>query len=168
MLAATRRTLFRIATIDALHRNRLAHFKSHSELGRRKGALFIGYAEGNLGLGQVFQIISGAIQAVALPFGIYLFRIGVKTRSLHPFMSERYDKVHAYDVNVILVATEQMPNVLRSVDARLLTNTYNVLQTFWELAKAPEAWRLILRSVDEIWAPSTFVASAFRPIFSGP
>jgi glycosyltransferase involved in cell wall biosynthesis len=83
-------------------------------------------------------------------------------------MPERYDKVHAYDVNIILVATEQMPKVLRSVDARLLTNSYNVLQTFWELPKAPEAWRPILRSVDEIWAPSAFVANAFRPIFSGP
>jgi hypothetical protein len=96
-------------------------------MGRRKGALFIGYAEGNLGLGQVFRNNLRAAQAVALPFGIYPFRIGIKTRLLHPFMPERYDKVHAYDVNIILVATEQMPNVLRSVDARLLTNTHNVL-----------------------------------------
>ena len=168
MLAAIRKSLFRIASIHARHRNKLVRFKSQSEMDRRKGALFIGYAEGNLGLGQVFRNNLRAAQAVALPFGIYPFRIGIKTRLLHPFMPERYDKVHAYDVNIILVATEQMPNVLRSVDARLLTNTYNVLQTFWELAKAPEAWRPILRSVDEIWAPSTFVARAFRPIFSGP
>ena len=168
LLAAIRETLFRIASIHARHRNKLARFKSPSEMDRRKGALFIGYAEGNLGLGQVFRNNLRAAQAVALPFGIYPFRIGIKKRLLHPFMPERYDKVHAYDVNIILVATEQMPNVLRSVDARLLTNTHNVLQTFWELAKAPEAWRSILRSVDEIWAPSTFVANAFRPVFSGP
>ena len=167
-LAAIRESLFRIASIHARHRNKLARFKGASEIDRRKGALFIGYAEGNLGLGQALRNNLRAAQAVALPFGIYPFRIGITKRLLHPFMPERYDTVHAYDVNIILVATEQMPNVLRSVDARLLTNTHNVLQTFWELAKAPEAWRPILRSVDEIWAPSTFVANAFRPIFSGP
>jgi glycosyltransferase involved in cell wall biosynthesis len=168
LLAAIRETLFRIASIDAQHRNKLSRFKSQSKIDRRKGALFVGYAEGNLGLGQVFRNNLQAAQAVALPFGIYPFRIGIETRLLQPFIPERYDKAHAYDVNIILVATEQMPNVLRSVDARLLSNSYNVLQTFWELAKAPEAWRRILGSVDEIWAPSTFVANAFRPIFSGP
>jgi glycosyltransferase involved in cell wall biosynthesis len=167
-LAALRESLFIIASIHARHRNKLARFRSPSKIERRKGALFIGYAEGNLGLGQVFRNNLRAAQAVRLPFGIYPFRFGIERRLLHPFMPERYDKVHAYDVNIILVATEQMPKVLRSVDARLLTNSYNVLQTFWELPKAPEAWRPILRSVDEIWAPSAFVANAFRPIFSGP
>ena len=167
MLAAIRKSLFRIASIHARHRNKLVRFKSQSEMDQRKGALFIGYAEGNLGLGQVFRNNLRAAQAVALPFGIYPFRIGIKTRLLHPFMPERYDKVHAYDVNIILVATEQMPNVLRSVDARLLTNTYNVLQTFWELAKTG-GLASDTSIGGEIWAPSTFVARAFRPIFSGP
>src|SRR5262249_7552822 len=150
-----------IASLYARRRSKFARFKSQSNIDRRRGALFIGYAEGNLGLGQVFRNSLRAAEAAALPFGIYPVRIGINTRLLPPFMPERYDKIHAYDVNVIVLATEQMPNLLRSVDARLLTATHNVLQTFWELAKAPEAWRPILRSVDEIWAPSNFVANAF-------
>ena len=61
-----------------------------------------------------------------------------------------------------------MPNVLNSIDGRLLNNSYNVLQTFWELPRAPKAWRWILSSVNEIWAPNKFVADAFRSVFSGP
>jgi glycosyltransferase involved in cell wall biosynthesis len=83
-------------------------------------------------------------------------------------MQDRYDESHAYDLNVIVVAADQMPNVLNSIDGRLLNNSYNVLQTFWELPKAPGAWRGVLNSIDEVWAPTNFVADAFRPVFSGP
>jgi glycosyltransferase involved in cell wall biosynthesis len=130
--------------------------------------LFIGYAEGNLGLGQAFRNTLRAAQTSGLPFGVYPFRAGIETRLLEPFMPDRYDENHSYDLNVIVVAADQMPSVLNSIDGRILNNSYNVLQTFWELPKAPKAWRGILRSIDEIWAPNAFVANAFRPLFLGP
>jgi glycosyltransferase involved in cell wall biosynthesis len=40
--------------------------------------------------------------------------------------------------------------------------------TPWELSAAPEAWRENLAGIDEIWAPTDFVAKAFADIFSGP
>jgi glycosyltransferase involved in cell wall biosynthesis len=166
-MAVLRVSLFRIRSLHAGYWNRL-YLKIPPKIERRKGVLFVGYAEGNLGLGQVFRNNLQAAETAGLSFGIYPLRFGIEKRLLQPFMPERYDKVHAYDLNIILAATEQLPNVLRSVDARLLRNSYNVLQTFWELPKAPEAWRSILRSIDEIWAPSAFVANAFKGIFSGP
>ena len=115
-----------------------------------------------------FETVFGRRRLADLPFGVYPFRAGIETRLLEPFMPERYDENHSYDLNVIVVAADQMPSVLNSIDGRLLNNSYNVLQTFWELPKAPKAWRGILRSIDEIWAPNNFVANAFRPLFSGP
>jgi glycosyltransferase involved in cell wall biosynthesis len=163
-----RRVRFRSTSLHGQILQRLARWKPPLDKERRDSVLFIGYAEGNLGLGQVFRNSLQAAHSVGMSFGVYPFRVGIETRSLGPFMPDRYDKTHPYDVNVIVVAADQMPNVLRSIDGRLLNNSYNVLQTFWELPKAPKAWRGVLGSIDEIWAPNKFVADAFRPVFSGP
>jgi len=163
-----RRVRFTSILLRGQIRKRLARLRPSLEKERRNGVLFIGYAEGNLGLGQAFRNSLQAAQTVGLSFAVYPFRVGIKTRSLGSFMQDRYDERHLYDLNIIAVAADQMPNVLNSIDARLLNNSYNVLQTFWELPKAPAAWRGVLRSIDEIWAPNKFVANAFRPLFSGP
>lgn len=135
---------------------------------RREGVLFIGYAEGDLGLGQGFRNELRAVQLASLSFAIYPFSLGIETRRLGPFMAERYDVRHAYPTNVIEVAPDQVQVVLQAIDRRLTCNSYNILRTFWELPKAPDAWRSMLLPIQEIWAPNQFVANAFRSIFSGP
>lgn len=135
-------------------------------VGKRGGVLFIGYAEGALGLGESFRQNLTAVSLTDLPFAVYPFRVGVETRLTAPFMPERYDEANAYEFNVIEVATDQVPRVLKSMDPRLIRGSYNILRTFWELPKAPEAWRQNLTNIQEIWAPNSFVADAFREIFS--
>jgi glycosyltransferase involved in cell wall biosynthesis len=135
---------------------------------RRKGVLFIGYAEGNLGLGQAFRNNLRAVELASLQFAIYPLRVGIETRLIGPFMSERYDLTHVYPINVIDVAPDYAPVVLYSIDRSLTKDSYNILRTFWELPAAPPAWRSMLTGIQEIWAPNTFVANAFRNVFSGP
>ena len=135
---------------------------------QRKGVLFIGYAEGKLGLGQCFRNDLLAAVHADLPFAIYPFSVGVETRLIGPFMPERYDKTHTYDVNIIEVAPDQVPVVLRSVDSRLTHDTYNVLRTYWELPNAPKTWQRMLEDIDEIWVPNAFVGNALGQIFTGP
>lgn len=135
---------------------------------RKEGVLFIGYAEGNLGLGQCFRNDVRAAAHADLPFAIYPFRGGIESRLLGPFMPEHYDKTHAYDVNVIEVAPDQVPVVLSRVDSRLTHDTYNVLRTYWELPSAPKAWARMLKGINEIWVPNSFVGEALRHVFTGP
>jgi len=115
---------------------RLRHFW----LGRRSGVLLIGYAEANLGLGQAFRNNVRAIELSGLPFGIYPFGKGVETRRIGSFKPHRYDRSHAYDVNIIQVAPSQVPTLFETVDSRVTRRSYNVLSTFWELPRAPEIW----------------------------
>jgi glycosyltransferase involved in cell wall biosynthesis len=139
-----------------------------AKLERQNGILFIGYAEADFGLGQSFRNDLLAAAHAKLPFAIYPFNIGIETRRIGSFMSERYDKTHAYDVNIIQVAPDQLPVVLESIDPRITYYTYNVLRTYWELPKALSIWQETLSNVDEIWAATSFVADAFRHIFTGP
>jgi glycosyltransferase involved in cell wall biosynthesis len=46
--------------------------------------------------------------------------------------------------------------------------SYTILRTYWELSRAPKAWRDNLARIDEIWAPNPFIADSFRTIFAGP
>lgn len=136
-------------------------------LEKRPGVLFIGYAEGDLGLGQAFRAQVDAAARLAIPLAIYPFREGIETRMMMPFMAHRYDIAHAFDINVIALAPDQTPAVFRTVDPRLTLRSYNVLSTFWELPEAPSAWNNLLRPFDELWVPNTFVANAFRSVFPG-
>lgn len=133
----------------------------------RHGVLFIGYAEGALGLGQAFRADLGAAATAGFPFAIYPFRRGIETRLIGPYMPERYDLEHAYEVNFIEVACDQLPTVFRSLDPALLNRSYNILRPYWELPKAPEQWRRNLANIHEIWAPNKFIAEAFAHIYDG-
>jgi glycosyltransferase involved in cell wall biosynthesis len=134
----------------------------------RRGVLFIGYVEANLGLAESLRGLISATAERAVAYGIYPFRVGVETRLVEQFMPEKFDLKHRYDVNIIEVATDQVPAVFRTLDSRLLANSYNVLRTYWELSRAPQEWSSMLQGVQEIWAPNEFVGAAFRRIFSGP
>jgi len=133
----------------------------------QRGILFVGYVEAGLGLGESLRGLIAAAAARDLQFGIYPFRVGVETRLIGPFMPEKYDKSHRYDLNVIAVAADQVPAVFNSLDFRLYAGNYNVLHTYWELPRAPAAWVPMLRGVDEIWTPNEFVRNAFRNVFPG-
>ncbi len=134
----------------------------------KRGILFIGYVQAGLGLGESLR---GMIKAAAhrgLKFGVYPYRVGVETRIIGEFMPERYDRQHRYDFNMIEVAADQVPALFRTVDPRHIAGSYNILRTYWELAKAPREWEPMLDRIDEIWVPNQFVHDAFRRIFAGP
>lgn len=132
------------------------------------GTLFIGYAEGALGLGQAFRANLTAAESAGLQFSIYPFQVGIETRLIEPYMPHRYDVSNPYEVNVIEVAGDQVPVVFQTLNPKLLKNSYNILCTYWELSKAPEEWRKHLGNIHEIWAPNKFIADAFAHIFEGP
>jgi glycosyltransferase involved in cell wall biosynthesis len=132
------------------------------------GVLFIGYAEGALGLGQAFRANLTGAEAAQIPFAIYPFSGGIETRLIAPYMQHRYDKSHPYKINVIQVAADWVPQVFETLPPELTASSYNILCTYWELPKAPEEWREKLADIDEIWAPNKFIADAFAHIFTGP
>ena len=163
-----KRKIIRIAPLRKLRpsKSRLAIALAAQEL--RPGVLFIGYAEGALGLGQAFRANLDGAEAAGFPFAVYPFQRGIETRLIAPYMQHRYDKDHPYKVNVIQVAPDFVPQVFKTLGRELTAKSYNILCTYWELAKAPKEWREHLANIDEIWAPNKFIADAFAHIFAGP
>ena len=134
----------------------------------REGVRFIGYVEANLGLGESLRGLIDSAADAKLPFAIWPFNVNVESRFVGPFRPESYDIDSAYPINVIETAADQLPLVRATLGDAILSSSYNVLRTYWELPSAPANWQPLLEWIDEIWAPNAFVAEAFRPIFPGP
>ena len=130
--------------------------------------LLIGYIDGQLGLGQSLRGLALAMSRTDRPFSIYPFGVGVEGRRSGAYMPERYDERRAHPINVIEVATTELPTVFAHVSAAHFRDSYNILRTYWELSRAPEVWRHNLARIDEIWAPNPYIAESFRAIFAGP
>jgi glycosyltransferase involved in cell wall biosynthesis len=134
----------------------------------QKSALLIGYIDAQLGLGQSLRGLASAMSRTSIHFRIYPFGIGVEGRRSTPYMPERYDQTNFHAVNVIEVATDELPTVFNHISEGHFSLSYNILRTYWELSKAPEAWRSHLSNIQEIWVPNSFVAESFRGIFDRP
>jgi len=133
----------------------------------KPGVLFVGYAEGALGLGQAFRANLRAASSAGLDFAIFPFRKNIETRLISPFMEDKYDIENAYAINIIQVAADQVPLVVDALGPESLDRSYNILCTYWELARAPEEWRPFLEKIHEVWAPNEFIADSFSVIFDG-
>lgn len=157
----------RVRKVSQDTRTRLFGAPPAQPVGARAGILFLGYVEAGLGLGESLRGLVTAYSGGSNPFAIYPFNEGVESRWIGPFMPERYDHKNRYDVVVMEVATDQVPKVEETIQEGILSDSRKVLRTYWELPAAPAAWKPMLRGIDEIWAPNSFVAEAFRDIFDG-
>ncbi len=66
-------------------------------------------------------------------------------------------------VQVFNINADQLPLALAHLKPRLRPDARRVCIPFWELSRFPEAWLPGLAAMDEIWAPSRFIADALRP-----
>lgn len=133
----------------------------------RPDILLVGYVEANLGLAESTRGLARALARHDVPFAIYPYNVAVEDRHIGPFMPERYDRSGHYEVTLFEANGDQVPDFLDQFTPKL-GGSHAIFRTYWELAEAPRSWARQLARFDEIWAPTTFVARAFRKIFDGP
>lgn len=133
----------------------------------RPGILLVGYVEAGLGLGESSRGLARALAQAGLPFAIHPYNLAVEDRFVGPFMPERYDKAGRYEVTLFEANGDHLDAFLEQFGRRA-QGSHRIFRTYWELAEAPRAWAPRLARFDEVWAPTRFVAEAFRHVFDGP
>ena len=108
---------------------------------KQTSPLLIGYIDAQLGIGQSLRGLAFALPEAGTPFSIYPFGVGVEGRRSIPTMPERYDEVTPHDINIIEVSPAELPRVFGHISEDHFDGSYNILRTYWELAKGPVAWR---------------------------
>lgn len=134
----------------------------------KPGILFVGYVEAGLGIGESLRGLVNSAADAGLPFAIQPHNVNAETRFIGRFREDHYDAQNAYEITVIECTVDELSGAIAALGPRLTSGTRTIFRTYWELPEAPRHWAPLLQSVDEIWAPTRFVADAFRQIFDGP
>ncbi|MGO4345191.1 glycosyltransferase [Paenibacillus sp. MCAF9] len=126
----------------------------------KKGINLIGYARAEMGIGESCRIAAKSLTAGNLEFGIINFKGTNSARMSDTSWVHKEIEDPKYDINVFHINAEQMMEIYAHYGNRIFNNKYNIGYWHWELPDFPDQWTESFGLVDEVWAPSTFVAEA--------
>jgi glycosyltransferase involved in cell wall biosynthesis len=137
---------------------------------RRDGALLVGYPRAEMGMGEHVRNTAVALSSRRYPFSIFDFNsgldCGLNDRSCDAWISSDWpDRL----VNLLHINADQTLALHKCLgDAFFSAAEYNVGYWAWELERFPKEWSGAIDLVDELWAPSTFIADAMRMATAKP
>jgi glycosyltransferase involved in cell wall biosynthesis len=121
------------------------------------GVNLIGYAFGELGIGEDVRMAAYALLAAGVPFTIIDFQPGKEIRQADRSVEQWVAERPIYDTNLVcLTALEHLRFYLeRGTDA--FAGRYTIGYWPWELHDWPNAWKHCFTLIDEIWASSRHI-----------
>lgn len=124
------------------------------------GVNLVGYARAEMGIGESCRIAANSLDAAKVPFGIINF-VGTNSARMSDltWIHKEIEKP-AHDINLFHINAEQMMEIYATYGNTIFNDRYNIGYWHWELPDFPDQWIESFTFVDEIWAPSTFVADA--------
>lgn len=125
------------------------------------GANLIGYAHAELGMGEHVRMSAAALEGTGVPFGVVNFNVGVASRQQAVLEHGRLATGNPHVANLFHINADQMLLAFCTLGHEFFRGRYNIGYWAWELAHCPDAWAPVMRVVDEVWAPSRFIQSAF-------
>ncbi|VTS03762.1 glycosyltransferase family 4 protein [Tuwongella immobilis] len=82
---------------------------------------------------------------------------------------ERYQEIETHEISIATVAVNSFLNEqIPFSGMRLRSDVHRIAVWYWELEEVPHVWQHADDAVSEIWAPTRFIADAFRARFRRP
>lgn len=113
-----------------------------------------------MGIGESCRIAAKSMDAADIPFGIINFTGTNSARMGDTTWVHKEITSPIYSINIFHINAEQMPELNVVYGDSFFKNRYNIGVWHWELPDFPDEWIESFQFVDEIWAPSTFVAES--------
>jgi glycosyltransferase involved in cell wall biosynthesis len=135
---------------------------------RQQGALLVGYPRAEMGVGQALRGLAESSRAVGIPFAVFDFGLDLPLRQEDDSLAGDITWSDRFNCNVFCVNADQWPVARARLGEEFFAGRYNILRPFWELARLPRAWAATLTGLQEIWAPTRFVAGAFAAATNCP
>lgn len=135
---------------------------------RSWGVNLIGYAYGQLGIGEDARMAARALLAAKVPMTMLNFAPGAhipqNDRSMAEHVSE--DGPHAF--NLFCMTAEENGRFYAERGPEQFANRYNIGYWPWELGQWPSSWQKMLDLVDEVWVSTQHTYDALVPVCSKP
>lgn len=161
VLAAARARL-RVAAGRSQRRGTLAEQAAAAD---RPGVRIVGNVTGESGMGNSLRAFAMACAAAGVPHALVDSRVRNPSRrvALEPGGGGAVADANLR-ANVLYMPLDQVGHALAALGAPAFAGRRTILVPFWELASCPAEWRHAAEFVDEIWAPTRFVAEAVAPL----
>lgn len=154
----------------ALHPEKLPENSAalQAEPERPFGVNLIGYAYGQLGIGEDLRMTARALQSVGVPFTIINFPPGADIPQNDMSVAEFVGQDAPYKFNLFCMTAIETGRFYAENGSEIFRGRYNIGYWPWELAQWPEEWRAMTALVDEVWVSSRHIYDALAPISPVP
>lgn len=135
-----------------------------------RGVNLIGFARGELGIGEDVRMAVAACQAAGIDYSVVNIGTGPRTRQTDELLQADIAAGSAapYPINIFcLTAFETVQTYLRQ-GPQLFRQRHNIGWWPWELPVWPDKWRAAFDLVDEVWAASRFTQDLYGSISDTP
>lgn len=126
------------------------------------GVNFIGFAKGELGLGQAMRSMVFSALAASIPLVVRKFNARIPSKQTNDDLTAYFSEYCKYPINVICINPDTLQHLPSWVSYPEWAKTYNVGYWFWELENFPKKWEYATNIVDEIWVVTDYIANAMR------
>ena len=131
----------------------------------RRGVNVVGYHHVSSGLGAVARAIHGSLVAAGVPTQA----IDIPATESPMLRAAANGPAELFDTTIVVIAAEALPGLIELRPELRSASDLLIGYFFWELAAAPPTHRYGIELVDEIWASTEFIASAYehrgRPVY---
>lgn len=124
------------------------------------GVNLIGYAFGELGIGEDVRMAAHALSAAEIPFTIINFRPGAEIRQADRSVEHWVTKKPVYATNLICLTALEHLRLYLEQGSEIFGGRYTIGYWPWELHNWPNAWNHCFSLVDEVWASSRHIQRA--------
>jgi glycosyltransferase involved in cell wall biosynthesis len=132
----------------------------------KSGVNIAGYFRAELGVGEAARLLTSAVDAAAIPHSTLGYDV-TSSRTRHPY-DERGDGSLPYDINIVCVNADRMPDFARDVGRTFFAGRHTIGYWFWELEHFPRSMYAGFDCVDEVWTATEFVADSVRAVDGRP
>ncbi len=134
---------------------------------RKDGVNLVGYIRSEHGLGEASRLTANCLEDAEINWTAYDFEIGNPNRKRDQTYSDKISRYIAYDTSIININADQFVNLKNNVPD-VLWNTYKIGIWYWELPEFPDQWLKAFGDVDEVWAPTKFIADTLQKVAPCP
>lgn len=128
----------------------------------------IGYPRAQMGMGEHVRNTAAALESLSEPFEIFDFDANLNCETGAREWDRHIRQQPTGRINILHINADETISADRIFGHSMFEGRYNIGYWAWELERFPAAWTPAIDLVDEIWAPSNFIATTLRQVTRKP
>lgn len=136
------------------------------------GVNLVGYAHGQLGIGEDLRMTARALKAAAIPFAVIDFPPGPAIAQNDRSLAGHVVTEGPFCINIFCMTAPETGRFYAERGQSQFASRYNIGYWPWELSHWPNDWAMFSSLVDEVWVSTAHIRSALRtarsPAFAKP